>query len=410
MPLLLRLAIRNLWRNRRRTILTFSALAMGITWLIIIDSLMGGFTEHSLANVINYETGELQVHPPGYFDDRELLPIDRPLTVQPALEALQHADGVRAVSPRVVTSARLNVGWEEFPVIAIGIDPHLDAEAMELSHYVDGRMPSPDQAEAAIGSGLARLLDISTGDWITLITRTRQSAMEAIDLVVVGILNTPNPTVNQNHIYMPLSVADASLDMQSHVTEIIVRLEPGRSLSAGTQQVREVLSRAGIDADVVTWQQSASDFLTLMQTSSAYDMMLVGVILIIALVGVTNTTLLGALERRREIGMMKALGMKEGEIVRLFLLEATGIGVLAVLVGSALGAAANVYLVEVGLELNTYIGDMDVGIPIGDRVYGVWDPTVFLWTGLAGVITCWIASYLPARRAARLDAATTMRQ
>lgn len=410
MRFLAKLALRNLWRNRRRTVLTFSALAFGIACLIFVDSLMRGLTGMSERNLITLQTGEIQVHASGYFDERDTLPLDITLAKEPALDALLGAPGVWAAAPRVVTAARLNVGWEEFPVMAIGIDPILDRHALDLVQHVEGRLPQHGEFEAVVGSGLADLLDIGIGDYITLIARTRSGAIEALDFTVAGRLSTPNPMVNHNHVYLPLDVVDQAFGMNGGVTEIIVRTRPGLSLDAAAAEVRTALTEAAVEAEVFTWRQSEADFVALSQTSSAADMMLIGVILMIALVGVTNTILLGTLERTREIGTMKAMGMREGELIRLFLLEATGIAVLAVAVGWLLGTLVNWYMVAEGIDLDAIVGDVDLGFPIDAVIYGVWNPSMYLWVAVIALITCWLAAYLPARRAARLDPATAMRE
>lgn len=409
MRFLVKLAARNLWRNRRRTVLTFSALAFGIACLILVDSLTRGLTSVSERNLIDLETGEVQVHAPGWFDERDTLPLDIVLDKETAMQVITGVPEVRAAAPRVVAAARLHVGWEEFPVVAIAVDPSLDREALALEEHVVGRLPHAGALEAAIGSGLADLLDIHVDDYITLTARTRTGAIEALDFVVTGRLATPNPGVNQNHVYLPLDVVDRAFGMTGGVTTIVVRLAPGVSLDAGEQAVRSALGEAGVPADVFTWRQSQADFVALTETSRASDMVLLGVILIIALVGVTNTILLGTLERTREIGTMKAMGMREGEIVRLFLLETTGIALLAVAAGWLLGTAVNWYFVTVGIDLDTFVGDVDWGFPVQSVIYGVWNGSMYLWAAVFALITCWIAGYIPARRAARLDPAAAMR-
>lgn len=409
MGLLVKLAARNLWRNRRRTVLTASALAFGIAALIFVDSIMQGMVGMSERNLIALQTGEIQVHAPGYFDERDTLPLDITLEKQPALEAILLTPGVRAATPRIETAARLNVGWEEFPVVMIAMDPTLDREALDLDQHVEGRLPRLGAFEATVGSSLANLLDIEIGDYITLIARTRSGAIEALDFTVSGLVSTPNPTINQNHIYLPLDVVDQAFGMNQGATSFLIRLDPGISLEAGAKAIRNSLAEAGIAAEVFTWRQSEADFVALTQTSSAADMMLISIILVIALVGVTNTILLGALERTREIGTMKAMGMKEGEITRLFLLEATGIAFLAIAAGSVVGTAVNWYMVNVGMKLDTFVGDMDFGFPIESVIYGAWNLPMYLWVAIIAVITCWIAGYFPARRVARLDPATAMR-
>src|SRR5690606_23183871 len=111
----------------------------------------------------------VQVHAPGYFDDRENLPLKPSLAAAPVLEAVRRAQGVQAATPRVLSAARLHMGWEEFPVILVGIDPGTYGHVFPLAEYTRGRLPEPARAEAAIGEGIASLLDIGLGDVILLI-------------------------------------------------------------------------------------------------------------------------------------------------------------------------------------------------------------------------------------------------
>lgn len=409
MRFLVKLAVRNLRRNTRRTALTLSALALGIALLIGADSFSGGFADVGVRNVIDYESGHIRVHAPGYFEDRDDLPLDRTVKPGPVLSLLERVDGVQAAAPRVWAGARLNVGWEEFPVVAVAIDPERDPDVFRLQEYVQGRSLTPGATEAMVGAGVAELLELEIGDYITLVLRTRNQSLQAFDLQVVGLLRTPHSGVNEGHIYFPLDVAESALALEGGVTEVVLRVTDEVALGQVNQNVRDALSSEGIDAEVFTWRESAADLLALAQSDQASNFILTTMILIIALVGVTNTILLGALERRREIGTMKAMGMREGEIVRLFLLEATGIGLMAALVGSAIGVAINVYLVEVGVDFSTLAGDVDLGFPIVGRVYGSWNTAMFFWGSIAGVLTCWVAAYLPARRAAKEDPANSVR-
>src|SRR5690554_6620523 len=121
MALLVRLAFRNLWRNRRRTVATFGSLALGIALLIFFDSVSSGFGTLGFRNLIDFQSGDVQVHALGYFDDRDNLPLTPALPAALILKAVQAAPGVKGAAPRVTVAARLNVGWEEFPVTAIGM-------------------------------------------------------------------------------------------------------------------------------------------------------------------------------------------------------------------------------------------------------------------------------------------------
>ena len=137
-----------------------------------------------------------------------------------------------------------------------------------------------------------------------------------------------------------------------------------------------------------------------------------GLVLIIATIGVVNSILLSTLERVREIGLLKAMGMKEKEIVGLFVLEGSGLGLLGGILGAAMGTAINAYLVNTGLSLKMFMGEsnMDIGYPIADRMFGVWNWPTVLWAVLFALLVSLAASYFPARRAAHLDSVESLRQ
>lgn len=409
MRYLVKLAFRNLWRWRHRTFLTFIAIAIGLVTFIQVDSLMGGLDNAAIENLIDLETGEIRIHAPGYFAERDSLPIDRTLSPAAVAEAVQKLEGVAAVTSRLVFGARLNTGWEEIPVTAIGIDLASDPGVFQLSRYVKGRLPAAGASEAVLGQELARILDIKVGDYFTLVTRTRNEAFQALDLEVVGVVNTPHPGINQVHVYLPLDTASAGLALDGEVTEVVLRLKEGFKAEILASHLEEILMQANIPAEVFTWREVAEEFLAISQSKRLFQSIFLLFILLIGTVGVVNTILLGALERTREIGMMKAMGMTEREIIGEFMLEATGIGVLGSLTGSLLGIACNVYLVNVGIDFTNAIGDLDIGYPVTGAIHGVWNWGTIAGAFIFGIIVCWLASYLPARKAAAQDPVKSLR-
>jgi len=137
-----------------------------------------------------------------------------------------------------------------------------------------------------------------------------------------------------------------------------------------------------------------------------------GLVLIIATIGVVNSILLSTLERVREIGLLKAMGMKEKEIAGLFVFEGGGLGLLGGIIGATMATAINAYLINTGLSLKMFMGEanMDIGYPIADRMFGVWNWPTVLWAVLFGLLVSLVASYFPARRAAHLDSVESLRQ
>lgn len=410
MRYLFKLAARNLWRQKRRTFLTFLAIAVGLVALIEVDSIMTGLDRDSIENLINLETGDVRIHASGYFNERDRLPIDRAFEAEPVLEALQGVEGIKAATPRVVFGARLNTGWEEIPIVAVGIDPERDPHVFTLSEYVEGRLPAPGTGEAALGHDLARVLGLGPGDSFTLVTRTREEAFQALDLTVVGLLRSPHPQVNRNQVYLPLDTAAQGLALDGLATEVALRLDEGVRAEAAAETAGAALAGTGMKVEVLTWRDAAREFMAMTQTKQGFNAIFILMILLIAVVGVVNTILLGAMERVHEIGMMKAMGMTAREIVLLFMLEATGIGVLGSLTGCLLGVAGNFYLVNHGLDYTRAFTEVDLGYPIAGVIRGAWNWQMIVGVFFLGIAVCLVASYLPARRVAAQDPVISLRR
>lgn len=408
MRYLVRLAFKNLWRQRRRTILTMLAISVGIICLIMADSLFVGFDNIGTTNLRDLETGDIQIHRAGYFEKRDELPIDLSIDSAAIIEALKQVDGVASATPRLVFAGRLNNGNDEIPVMAVGIDPATDSQVFTLSEHTEGKLPAKGAYEAAIGADLARIMDLGIGDYFTLVTRTKDEAFQALDFTVTGLIRSPHPQVNQNSVFIPYDVAASGLAMDGQATEIALRAKDGQKVEAVAKEIKNAL--AGAPIEVLTWREVAADFLAISATKKSFLSMLLFFIVLIAAVGVVNTILLGAMERKREIGMMKALGMTEKEIVQAFVWEAGAIGVLASVFGCLVAILGVTYLVVIGFDFGRIVGDIDIGYPIAGRVHGGWHLSMIATAFVFGVVVSVVASYFPARRAAQNDPIQSLRQ
>ena len=154
MPFLVKLATRNLVRNKKRTLLTFSALAVGIISLILVDSLLGGLTSQGAAKHRRLRNGGSPSPCGRILRGPENLPLSRAIDSSQVLPVVLSVDGVASAAPTTLFAARIAAGWEEFPVIGAAIDPDRVGEVFRLAGDIDGRLPRPGTSEAVIGSGL----------------------------------------------------------------------------------------------------------------------------------------------------------------------------------------------------------------------------------------------------------------
>jgi putative ABC transport system permease protein len=410
---------KNIWRRRRRTILTAAAIAIGVMYFVMFDSLLTGADRDAQINTIDFETGHLWV---GASEEGD------PTLARPTLEntipsgravaeAIAELAGVAGAAPRLVFAASLVAGLDELPISGVGVDPDADPHVFRVSQCVaSGRWLEAGELGVVLGKRIADLLQLEPGDMVTVRTHTAQTAFDAVDLLVVGTVETPHPLVNQSQAFMPLDVAQAAVGAPGSATSIHVRAQSaapspsGRELSGLTESM-SMLTTSNPGWHIHTWHDAAS-FLTIGSTKRVFGMVLLGLVVIISVIGVVNSILLSTLERVREIGMLRAMGMDEGDITVVFMMEGGGLGLLGCALGTVSAIAGNAYFVNVGLSLRAFLGDMDldIGYPIVDRMYGVWNWTTMIWAIAVGLAVALAASYFPARRAARLDPVESLRR
>lgn len=402
--------VKNLLRHKRRTLLTALAIAAGIFYFILFDSMLTGADRDSIVNLIDLETGHIQVVPITSETKpttglKELLPHGATL-----VEKIGSVPEVKGAASRLLFPATIINGFDELPITGVGVDTTRDPGVFTVNKFVcAGRWVHPGENGAVLGKRIADLLELSVGDTITLRTQTRTLTFQALDLTVVGLITTPDPTVNQGQIFLPLGVVQDALGVGDAVSLVVVRMEPTARLETVAAGIRR-LDLGATPVKVETWKE-ASTFLTIGATKRNFAGILLFLIFLISTIGVINSILLASLERVREIGLLKAMGLREGEIVRLFVFEGLGLGLIGGLIGAVMAIATNLYLVNVGIDLAIFFGkmDMDIGYPI-TRLYGAWNWAVTFWTILFGIAVSLAASYLPARKAARLDPVESLRR
>ncbi|MCU0641349.1 MAG: ABC transporter permease [Candidatus Margulisbacteria bacterium] len=408
--MLIKLAWRNIFRHFTRTFLTFLAIALGLALLILIDSLLTGVDRDSFDKIISYETGHIKILNPRYLADEENLPLDKAIDKPAALIAqLSRDPAVAGITSRINFRLMLSDGRDQYPAVGIAADPVADQSVFKLSQaVVKGEFLAGLSEEAMlVGEVLAKDFGVEVGDYLTLLTRTKYDTYQALDLQVKGILRTDDNKIDYAAVVIPLALAQAALDMGSGVTEIDLKLKEPEQVAA----VQARLARELPGVEVAAWQKLAADVVAVARAKRGGTSFVLFSVFIVALIGISNTILLAAFERTREIGMMAALGMKRGEIVKLFILEGAMIGLLGSVTGCLLGFLINIPLVNQGIDFGYVMRDVgDIGYRQTAVMRGVWNPAMIVTAFLAGIAISAMTSVYPARVAARLEPTEALRK
>ena len=411
---ILGLAARNLARHRRRTIITAGAVAVGLMMYLLVDSLLLGVELESNRNVVWYETGAAQVIHQDYLPERDERPLKHAVDNAREVEQRLEEAGLAATS-RIVFQGELIVFKDPFPedgsvmVTAYGIDPEEDDDVYRLPRTLSaGEFISPGENRALIGAWLADDIGAEVGYPITLVTRTRNGYFQTIDLEIAGILNTPNPIINRSAVFVPEDIAGQYLQMEGAATEIAVAGPADGSLDEITARMeREIAGMSGLR--VADWRTLAADAVALASAKEAGSGLILFLVFIIAAVGVSNTVLMSVLERTRELGMMRAMGMRSRHVMTTLLVEAAGIGLIGGLIGMVLGAGVVTYLVQVGIDYGSLMRDTDVGYRVTQVIYGAWNPGAFVRALIVGIVLAMATAVVPVRRALKLPVVDSLR-
>jgi len=409
--LTLRLAWRNLRRNRRRTWITATTVALAVMLLQLEVATIIGVERQSMDNLIWYQTGHAKVFAAGYFPERDELPLDRVIADAAGLaRRLDAIPGLAAAAPRIVFAAQLSDGRDQVPCTGIGIDLEGgETEVFRIPQAVAaGTFLAAGQPGMLVGSGLAELFGVRPGGWLTVVAKTRHGAYEALELPIVGLVGTGNPDIDRSSFFVPLATASRMLAMDSGATEISIRFGSAAGQQATLDRVRSALAtEPGLE--VLGWRDLEQDYLAMATAERINNGIVLGIFVLLGVVGVANTVMLAAFERTREIGMLMALGLRSAGIRVIFVAEGALLGFLGAAVGTALAVGVMIPYAAYGLNLTALYGEIDLGYPVSDRLYGAIDGTALGVTLLLTAVLSAIASFYPALRASRQRPAEALR-
>jgi ABC-type lipoprotein release transport system permease subunit len=406
MKLYLRLAWRNVWRHRRRTIIIVTAMGLGLSLMMMYDGLVDGFNQAVYGNAIKVLGGNLQVHAEGYGDaagQRPLLPLADDGRV---VEVLRAQPGVVAAVRRINTGGLASSREGAFAVGITAIEPEGEQEVnLALQNIAAGRALASDDGDSIfIGKGLAEAMGVDVGDRITLTGRATHEQMRRRPMEVVGIYDLGMPDIEKLTVYVSLAEAQTLYDLAGQSTEVAVFLDR----IGGERDLIAALATMLPAYEIASFEDSYPELQYALATKGQVMDIFSVIILGIAGIGILNLLLMAVYERTREIGVLGAMGLKPRQISLLFILEGTFIGLVGVGVGIVLGLAINGMLRAVGLDFTAYAGMTSYTALITDKVYPSWGVGRLLSRALTVAIIAALAAVIPAREAAQRDPAAAL--
>jgi len=404
--ILIKIAWRNVWRQRRRTFLIAGAMGFIMALLLLYDGIVVGFEDAIYGNSIQIMGGNIQAHAPGYKDEtgsKPLLPLADPDAV---VQAAESNPDVLMAAKRIVTGGLVTNREGAFSITIIGLETEKEAQISQVAKNIsEGRFLTPDDGDLiVIGQGLATVMDVKVGDRITMVGNVKHEQTRQRTMTIVGIYDVGVPTVEKSTIYMSLGEAQQLFDLNGQVTEVVVNLKQiGRESG-----VVNTINTKQPGYEVETWETSIPELKQIIGMKTTVMNIFGIVLLVIAAIGILNLLMMAVFERTREIGVMGALGLKPRQITTLFLLEGILIGVVGAVLGAILGTIINGLLGYYGIDYSSFADMTDFTALISGRIYSQLVPLKILQHGLTVLIIAALAAFAPARQAARREPAEAL--
>ncbi len=399
---LLKISIRNLFRYKRRTVLTSSLIAFGVVLVIVFGGLAISFKTQMIGILTNSSLGDLQIHKKGYVESIDNLPLNITLStteLKTVEQKLKSMSEVSAYSPRIKFGAMISNYAQTSNIRLSGITPENEiATCPDLIKRIKGTVSDPlhfiQPGEILVPENLMKGLSLHVGDEIVLIATNKEGSVNGITVRIAAVLeNVFGPSGKDGYIHIKDAATLLRMD-QPEIVEIAVHLKNFGQLKNVSDDLKQQLSSPISPAEVHTWEQ-LSPFASIARIVDLLIIVVKFILISIVLVSILNIMTMSVYERISEIGTIAAIGTPPSRILALFLVEGFSMGLLSTVAGTVIGLGI-LWLMNF-IKINFSFGGMNISlapsIPASEIV----------WVVFIVMLVSVFASAQPAYKASKME-------
>jgi len=429
------LALRNIQRNRRRTLLAVISIALSVALTTFLNGFTSGVLQNMVKNITKNESGHIRIATEGFVKRSRFMPLDELVSdPEQLIQAIRSIPEVKkeisVIAPRIAFGTLLSNGPKTISAYGIAGDSKTETEVLNMNRSIVQGRYLEKQGEIILGKEAAASLGLTVGDRIRIVTQGADYSLRLRRFTIVGLFSTGAPQMDRSFFQIPLEDALEFLRTDGSVQQILVFLKDYTNANQISAILRQELAKAGYfiagmsasdgatthgasaqglttdaaKADEALKIQSWTEIGEYPRLINMMEVIYFWIELVITFLGafiISNIMMMVVLERKREIGILKALGLNRRETLRLFLTE----GALLGFIGSGIGAFFGFLLCWLfsvyGIDFSSAMGSLT--FPIDPVFYAVVNPTGIITMFILGILVAMVVSYLPSRRAALLD-------
>lgn len=383
------MALKNLFRHKKRTLLTLVTTIVGIFLAVLGEGLNSGLEVQVSDLSIKSEISYGRIYAKNFYAEKE----DNNILEFPVDSSIdKHLTGI-PYSKRVTFGGSITNGVEDIATTYIGVNRDAENVVFQRDKYmVEGNFLKNPQ-DVVIGSELAKLMNLKVGDSITLLARTVDKSQNAYDVEVTGIIKTGNPIFDSRTVFINENFAK-EFSLVDFYNEYVI----GKELDSN--KISELSNQ---NIDYITYKEALKDVLAIASLRRRMFGMMSGAILLMASLTITNTMLMAMLERKAEVGVLMANGMSGKKVLKMYFFEGFLNGIIGCIIGFTLGSILVMILQKVGIAFSFNSNDLGIAIPFADRLYLHYNFKRSIIFPFVGLIFVSIASFYPAYRATKLN-------
>ena len=407
-PTLLRLAARGVRREVRRSLLTASAMALGLALLMFTRSLADGGHEDWIDAGVRMGAGHVLVQAPGYRESQSLddrLSGNQAGAALAALAVLEGPLAPLATTVRLSTNGLASSASSALPVVIDGVDPKTEAGFSQAAERItEGRYLEPgDRLAAYVGQGLVERLGLSLGSRFVLTAQAVDGEIQGQLVRVVGVFRTGLPEVDEGLVHIPISIARSWLGAGDAATTVGALLPVSAVAAEVAEAVR--LDMGTDDVRVLGWRDAYPELDAALRIDDYGDYVFLGILFAIVALAVLNTVLMAVLHRKREFGVLQALGLTPAETGLVVFTEGLLLTALAGVVGMIAGATLTWVFFRNGLDFSFFISEEMTfgGIAIDPVIVPEFRMVQVMQSFLSIAVVGTVASIYPAYHATKID-------
>ncbi len=406
MTMTLKLAWRNIWRNRRRTVIIVTAIVVGLFGMVYMIAIMDGMRIDMVNTTIKNGVGHIQIHRKGFTDNMNVsLHIRYPENMVKYIEGTPHlvsyAERVKARG--LVSSPEGSSGVEIW-----GVDYISEPDVSSIATYVEeGGFLSGEKGEIYIGRSLAEKLEVGLDDKIVLMSQGLADEFGTAAYRVKGIFESTSSEYDKYNVFINISDAQALLFMNRRISEIVIMADDLENVDTLAAALKEnVLG----DYEILTWEEIMPLIVQMVEMFSAFNYIVFLVVIIAMAFGIVNTILMSVLERTREIGILMAIGTKPRRIFSMVMWEGFFLGIVGVVAGWVVSLLIYAILSKTGINISLWADSLKYMGGISPILYPIIIASNAFWSTISVLIATFVSSLYPAVKIMRLSPVRAIRE